>query len=402
MFTEKILNMYVDVLMWAIKTARRTVGGEFKEGEYVRIGYDPMAVNLAELTAVRVLQEGWNPVVRAYGTDNMEHDFYTYANNEQLTSVAPWEEAITRNLNGSIFLLAPQDLFNLEDIDPVKISKTAATRKFLHDIRVNKEAKGEFGWTLTYLPTVEQATQSKLSLREYEEQVIKACNLDFEDPVKQWRDLKEEADRVMGVLWQLNVDYFHVEGVGTDLFVGMREGRKFIGFSGHNMPNYEIFTSPDWCRVSGIFHADIASFRDGRYVEGVTLEFRQGEVVHATAEEGEEYLVAQLDTDEGAGRMGEFSMTDRRHSRIDKLLSNGLMDENFGGEFGNCHIALGASFAECHVNPKEVETKEQRDKLGFNDSAIHWDFIQHTDRRITAHLRGGGKQVVYEEGEFKV
>ena len=400
MFTEGIMNKYADVMMWAIKNARKTVGGKFKEGEYVRIGYDPTAVNLAELMAVRILREGLNPVVRAYGTDNMAHNFLTYASDKQLTDIAPWEEVIVRNLSGHIALLAPQDLFNLEDIDPAKMSKMAVVRKFLREIFDDKEAKGEFAWTLTFLPTAEQASQSKLSLRDYEDQVIKACGLDWQYPTTKWENLKAEANCIMNTLWDLGVDRFHIEGENTDLIVGMREGRKFMGFTGHNMPSYEIFTSPDWHRVDGIFHADIASFRDGRYVKGVDLTFKDGEITSAKAEEGDEYLQAQLNTDEGAKRMGEFSATDRRHSRIDKLLSNGLMDENYGGEFGNCHIALGKSFADCHMNAKEVETKEQRDKLGFNDSAIHWDFIQHTDRKITAYLKDGSKKVIYEGGQF--
>jgi aminopeptidase len=48
--------------------------------------------------------------------------------------------------------------------------------------------------------------------------------------------------------------------------------------------------------------------------------------------------------DRGASRLGEFSLTDRRFSKINRFMANTLFDENFGGRWGNCHVALGASY----------------------------------------------------------
>ncbi|MBP1739220.1 MAG: aminopeptidase, partial [Deltaproteobacteria bacterium] len=39
-------------------------------------------------------------------------------------------------------------------------------------------------------------------------------------------------------------------------------------------------------------------------------------------------------------------------------------------------------------------------KLGFNDSALHWDLVNTEDKRVTAHLSGGKKMVIYEKGMF--
>ena len=44
----------------------------------------------------------------------------------------------------------------------------------------------------------------------------------------------------------------------------------------------------------------------GREVTGVRLWFEKGKVVKATAEKNEDYLLAMLDSDEGARRVGEF------------------------------------------------------------------------------------------------
>jgi aminopeptidase len=46
-------------------------------------------------------------------------------------------------------------------------------------------------------------------------------------------------------------------------------------------------------------------------------------------------------------------------------------------------------------------TKDARKKLGFNDSALHWDLVNTEDKTVTAHLASGKKIVIYEGGEFK-
>jgi aminopeptidase len=40
-------------------------------------------------------------------------------------------------------------------------------------------------------------------------------------------------------------------------------------------------------------------------------------------------------------------------------------------------------------------------KLGFNDSALHWDLINTEDKTVTAHLKSGRKVVIYEKGKFR-
>ena len=43
---------------------------------------------------------------------------------------------------------------------------------------------------------------------------------------------------------------------------------------------------------------------------------------------------------------GEFSLTDKRFSKIDRFMASTLYDENFGGNNGNCHLAVGASYSD--------------------------------------------------------
>jgi len=79
-----------------------------------------------------------------------------------------------------------------------------------------------------------------------------------------------------------------------------------------------------------------------------------------------------------------------------------LYDENFGGNNGNCHIALGASYSETYIHGGDKLTKQLKKELGFNDSALHWDLVNTEPKRVTALLKGGGKRIIYEDGMFKL
>ena len=82
-------------------------------------------------------------------------------------------------------------------------------------------------------------------------------------------------------------------------------------------------------------------------------------------------------------------------------MANTLFDENFGGRYGNCHLALGSSYSETYDGDPAKLTKEKKVRLGFNDSALHWDLVNTEKKRVTAHLVSGKKVVVYENGIFK-
>ncbi|MBN2398002.1 MAG: aminopeptidase, partial [Deltaproteobacteria bacterium] len=97
---------------------------------------------------------------------------------------------------------------------------------------------------------------------------------------------------------------------------------------------------------------------------------------------------------------GEFSLTDRRFSRIDRFMADTLFDENFGGRWGNCHIALGASYSDTYDgNPAEL-TKAMKKNLGFNDSALHWDLVNTERKTVRARLSDGKVVTIYENGVF--
>ena len=99
-------------------------------------------------------------------------------------------------------------------------------------------------------------------------------------------------------------------------------------------------------------------------------------------------------------RVGEFSLTDKRFSRINRFMANTLFDENHGGRHGNCHLALGASYGDTYDGDPARLNQARKENMGFNDSALHWDLVNTEKKRVTAYLTSGRREVIYENGMF--
>lgn len=397
MFNEKYLQRYADVLLWGLKTAKK---GAIKTNDIIMIRYERAAIRLVEILYEKLIRMGVHPVHRLLHTPAMEKCFYATSKTRQLTFIPPGEEELHKHLNGSIVILAPESLMNLNGIDPGRIVKPLKARKFLRDILEKREENGDFSWTLALYPTEELARHAGLDVETYAGQVAAACYLNRTDPVAQWETVYQNAHALKKKLNSLSAKKFHIESGGVDLEITPGNQRRWIGISGHNIPSFELFISPDWRGARGVYFADQPSYRSGNYVEGIRIEFKDGIAIRADAAQGQTFLRKQLAMDSGANKIGEFSLTDKSFSKINKFMANTLYDENYGGRYGNCHIALGASYSDTYNgNPSEL-TKDAKKDLGFNDSALHWDIVNTEKKRVTAHLADQSRLVIYENGNF--
>jgi len=400
MLTKKQLERYADVLIWGLTTARTK---EFKAEDLICIKYDLDALDLAEILWTKMLIMGMNPVQRLSMTPAMETSFYMISNDKQLVYNEPSIEALYGQLNGSIYLRAASSLTHLKAADSKKIAKSAVAFKPMREILSAREDVGDFGWTLCTYPTLARAEHAGITLEEYEDQIIKACFLDQSDPIAKWEELFNLAVSIKEELNSLDVEYFHIEsdnGINLDITPGKQ--RAWRGVSGHNIPSFELFLSPDWRGTSGVYYADLPSYRDGNLVDGMMVTFKDGIADIIEAVEGGDFAREQCAMDDGANKVGEFSLTDTRFSKINKFMADTLFDENFGGENGNCHIAMGDSYSDTFDGDPAELTKEKKKDLGFNDSALHWDIVNTADKIVTAHLKGGKKLVIYEGGQFRI
>ncbi|MGD8658014.1 MAG: aminopeptidase [Desulfobacterales bacterium] len=397
MLTERQLNRYADVLLWGLQTAKSR---RIARNDIVLVRFDLAAIRLAEILFAKLLEAGAHPLLRLNPTAAMERDFYTLSNNKQLVYIPPGEETLFTRLNGSISIFAPESITHLAQIDPKRIAKTALSKKILRDLLDKREAQGKFSWTLCIFPTAQLAKHARISQKAYSAQVARACFLNTSDPVAEWQHIYRQAQAIKRWLNRLPVTALHVKSKNVDLHISLGDKRRWVGISGRNIPSFEIFISPDWRGTQGTYYADQPSYRSGNYVRGIRLEFENGRLVQTIAVKGQDFVRHQLKMDHGASRLGEFSLTDKRFSRINRFMANTLYDENYGGPNGNCHIALGSSYSNTYAGKPVELTKPLKRKLGFNESALHWDFVNTEKKRVVALLKSGKKVTIYENGKF--
>ncbi len=397
MFTSAELAKYARTLWWGLSTARTKA---YQPGDVILLRFDQEATPLAEAVFDLLMDQGMIPVARQNLTSRMEVSFYGKGSEGQIKTVTPGDRELMENLSGLVSLIAPSSLTHLAGVDPAKIGLAAVARKFLREIMEKREQTGDFGWTLCAYPTAEQARCAGLSIEEYAAQIKQACFLDQDDPAARWQEVHAEVTRVKQALGALRIKRLRVQSDNCDLTVNPGADRRWLGVSGHNIPSFEVFLSPDWRDTEGVYYADQPSYRSGNRVAGVRLTFKAGRVVEATADEGQDFVRKQLAMDQGAAQLGEFSLTDRRHSRIQAFMASTLFDENYGGSHGNCHVAVGASYSDTYAGDQSTLDAARKEALGFNDSALHWDLVNTEDKTVTAQLADGSSKVIYAGGEF--
>jgi len=397
-FSKTQLEKYADTLVWGLMTARTK---PFKKYDNVLLRCDLEARELGELVHRKLVQRRFNVVVNFLPSPAIEKDFYQFSDDRQRAFLSPWDKEMYNNLNGYVFIHAPASLTHLKDIDTKRQSQVAIARKPLFAIRNKREENGQFAWTLCTYPTPELAKQAKLSVKEYAAQIAKACYLNEPDPTRKWNQVYKQVTAIKKWLLGLNMDVIRTESASMDFEVTLGEKRRFLGISGHNIPSFEIFTSPDWRGTRGTYYANLPAFRGGNYVEKIRLEFKDGRAVKIAAAKGEDYVRKIMNTDKGASQLGEYSLTDRRFSKIDRFMADTLFDENHGGKHGNCHVAIGNAYTDTYTGDVSKLNEAAKKRLGYNDSAVHWDLINTEDKKVTATLKNGKKVTIYEKGQFK-
>ena len=278
----------------------------------------------------------------------------------ELDVLAPLEQEVVDRMDGAIFVLAPED--------PPRDAELSveARRRFRAQLTAYR-ARGRAGLVREVrcdFPTAWFARQAGLSLAEYEDLFYDACLRDWDAEGRRMQPILARFDRAEQV---------RIVGDGTDLTLSLA-GRTGAIDDGHvNVPGGEVFYCPLEDSAEGEILFDLPTGTVG----GVRLVLRGGEVVEASADEGEGDLHAALETDAGARRFGELGLG--CNEGITRHLRNVLFDEKMAG---TVHLALGHGFPRIG---------------GLNESALHWDLVND--------LRRGGRiecdgEVVQDGGRW--
>ncbi len=395
--SEEILEKYADVMInFALNS-----GEGVKPGEVVQLRVPEVAKPFLVALRRAVLKAGAHPLV-FFTPDDMAREFFELANEEQLTFFAEkYHKGTVDQIDHTVAILAETNKKELDGIDSKKIMASQKALKPYMDWRRQKESDGKYTWTLAMWGTQQMADEVGMSLEEYWEQIIEACYLREERPAEKWKELYETLYSYRDKLDALAIEKLHVEAENTDLWVKLGDNRKWLGGSGRNIPSFELFVSPDWRGTEGRIQFTEPLYRYGALIENAYLEFEDGRVVKATATKGED-LLNEMIAVENADKAGEFSLTDRRFSRITKFMGETLYDENVGGEFGNTHIAVGSAYRDSYTGDPAKVSEGEWAEMGYNNSVVHTDIVATSNRTVTAFLKDGSSLVIYKDGQFAI
>lgn len=314
----------------------------------------------------------------------------------------PYWQGIVDAADHMLFIISEPDIHYLEGIPSSKISMMNSARAPYMAMREKKEQAGKLSWSLCLYGTQSMADEAGLTLDEYWEQIIDACYLREGDPVSRWREVQMEIEQIRDKLDALKIETLSIKGVDVDLSVRIGENRKWLSGGGKNIPSFEIFTSPDWRGTNGTISFNQPLYYSGKRIVGVNLRFKDGIVVSSSATENEDALKEMIGQ-ENANKVGEFSLTDKRHSRITKFMATTLFDENMGGKFGNTHIALGNAYKDTFTGDMAEVTDNEWANMGYNSCPkVHTDIISTSDRTVTATLPDQSTKIIYSNGEFQL
>lgn len=235
--------------------------------------------------------------------------------------------------------------------------------------------------------------------------VLATCRIDQPDPLAAWESHLDQLDARKAFLNEQSLTAVRYEGPGTDLVVGLPQAHYWNhtgeGHNGRrtvaNMPTEEVSTSPHRLQAEGVVRATKPLAYQGRVIDGFEFRFKDGAVIDAQAEKGQEDLDRFLSTDEGSRRLGEVALVPQSSlvSAQNLIWYETLFDENEAS-----HIALGNGYP-MGIRDGMGMSPEQLKDAGNNSSSIHVDFVVGSSELSIYGVKADGSELaLIENGEW--
>jgi len=293
--------------------------------------------------------------------------FYNHANKEQIERFPDERMEAIKKAHKYIGVSTSANTRELSSVNPKKIT---ARSKVLHPISeyVCNEKDKIKRCTIAY-PVLALAQEAEMSLSEYENFVYSAC-------LQDWKTIGKQMNKILSTFKKAKK--VHLIGENVDLKFKIHGNKAISDLDGDNVPIGEIFMAPVRESLNGWIKFDYPAIRSGKEVADVSLKFKDGKVIEATASKNQDFLKEMLATDKNASYIGEFGVG--CNPKINQFTKNLLFDEKIGGTI---HLALGSAYKE---------------NGGGNDSAIHWDIVKDMKK---AKIILDGK-TIQENGKWKI
>ena len=392
------------------------VGLNIQRGQTLVISSPVECADFARMCAREAYDAGCREVVMNWHDDALGRMRYLCADDAVFDTVPLWRRHFFNDyaLEGAAYLaISAADPENLKGVDGGRIIRAQqASGKALKDFD-RLQMCGGFPWCIASIPipswakTVFPDLPQEQAMEKLWDAIFSAVRINGDgQAVERWHTHLATLHQRLEKLNALRLRTLHYRNaLGTDLTVELPEGHIWeagndVTLSGQeyiaNIPTEEIFTSPLKTGVNGVVYASLPLVHDGNIIDKFHFVVKDGKIVEAHAQRGEETLQAAIRVDEGASYFGEVALVpyDSPISAQKLLFYNTLFDENAA-----CHIAFGEAYP-CLEGGQQM-SKEERKARGLNDSITHVDFMVGTrDLSITGTTQDGREIPVFVDGNF--
>ena len=390
------------------------VGLNVQKGQDLIISCPVECAYFARLCAAEAYEIGCREVVMNWHDDAMSRMKYLQAAEDVLETVPAWRERFFNDYAkaGAAYLaISATDPENLKGVDPQRIVKSQqASGKALKDFDRLQMASG-FPWCIASIPIPSWAGRvfpdAPDAVDRLWDAIFAAVRISGDGKcVEKWQAHLDTLHRRVEKLNSLRLASLHyTNALGTDLTIRLPEGhvweagndvtpkgQTFIA----NIPTEEIYTAPLKTGIDGVVYSAMPLVNDGNIIDKFHFVVKEGKIVEAHAEKGEDSLLAAISLDEGARYFGEVALVpyDSPISNQNILYYNTLFYENAA-----CHLAFGEAYP-CIEGGRDM-TKEELKARGLNDSITHVDFMVGTpDLSIVGTTQDGREIPIFVDGNF--
>ncbi len=393
------------------------VGVNVQKGQNVVVRATTETKEITREVVKEAYLAGAKEVFVQWSDDFVSHSDLTHQSVESLVHVPNWLIDQYKELveQGACFIsiFSPVPGLN-KDIDPAKAQKSGmALQKAIHFFREHLMGN-KSQWTIIAAPNPVWAKQVFPDLNEMDavealwKAIFNASRVtEDNNPIFEWEKHNEILLKHNKVLNNYNFKQLHFKNsLGTDLIVELVKDHIWAGGGEHastgvyfnpNIPTEETFTMPYKWGTRGKVVATKPLNYQGKLIEDFWFEFKDGKVIDYGARKEKEALANILDTDEGSRYIGEVALIshDSPISNTNILFLNTLIDEN-----ASCHIALGRAYPMNVKNGNQTPI-EKLEKIGYNNSMVHSDFMFGSEDMEIVGLTQDGKAIkVFEKGNF--
>lgn len=392
------------------------VGLNVQKGQTLVISSPVECAFFARMCAEQAYAAGCREVVMNWHDDQLGRMKYLHAEESVFETVPLWRRHFFNDYaqEGAAYLaISAADPENLKGVDSQRIVKAQqASGKALKEFD-RLQMCGGFPWCIASIPipswakTVFPGVSEDKAMEKLWNAIFAAVRINGDGKcVEKWKAHLATLEARLKRMNALNFKSLHyTNALGTDLTVELPEGHIWeagndVTLSGQeyiaNIPTEELFTSPLKTGVNGVVYSALPLVHDGNIIDKFHFVVREGKIVEAHAQQGEETLKAAISVDEGAAYFGEVALVpyDSPISNQKILFYNTLFDENAA-----CHIAFGQAYP-CIQGGQQM-TKDELKAHGLNDSITHVDFMVGTpDLSIVGTTHDGQEIPVFVNGNF--